>query len=203
VGEPDDRETRAELAAILKSAERKKKLYALARGFAHGAMSADDLMNTACVKLLSGKTPWRRSTHPDLVGHLGSVMATIADHDHKSAYTRRQRLRRDPAEEERAKDDRAGAEEQLLDVEAERRKGRRLVRWLGALREERKDDSEVTTLVDCFEKGAVTAAEQVDETGWPIERVRRVRRRLFETAEKIMDQSPDSSGPYAAPGAAS
>ena len=160
-------------------------------------------MNTACVKLLSGKTPWRRSTHPDLVRHLGSVMFTIAHNDRTSAYVRRNRLRADPDDEDRARDDRAGAEEQLLDHEAERRKEKRLGRWLGGLREDRRDDPESTALIDCFESGVLTPAEQVKATGWPIERVRRVRERLFARAEIVSDASPDSSGPYAAPGAAS
>ena len=202
VGEPTIAETRAELTAILKDPERKKKLYGLAAGFARGSVSADDLFHTALVKLLSGKTPWRTSTHPDLVAHLGSVMFTITDHATKSADARRQRKFHTPEEEERVRDDGAGADVRLLDDEAERRMEQRLGRWLVALREDRADDPESLAMLDSFARGALAAAAQVDDLGWHIDDVRRVRRRLFDRAAIVMQNNPDDSGQYVARGAA-
>lgn len=203
MGEPDIAETRAELDAILKDPRRKEKLFALAVHFAHGAQDAQDLLHTACIKLLSGKTPWRRSTHPDLVAHLGSVMYTTADHGRTSADARRQRKFHTPEEETRVRDTRAGADEQLLDDEAERRMEQRLGRWLVALRRDRADDSQSMTLLDSFERGVTEAAKQVDDLGWHIDDVRRVRRRLFDRAAIVMRENPDDSGQYIARGAES
>lgn len=203
MGEPTEAETRAELTAILKDAERKKKVYAFATKFARGSTTADDLFQTACVKLLSGKTPWRRSTHADLVAHLGSVMYTTADHARTSADARRQRKFHTPEEETGVADERAGAQEQLLDDEAERRMEQKLGRWLVALRKDRAGDGEAMTLLDSFERGVLEAAKQVDDTGWPIDDVRRVRRRLFDRAAVVMQTHPDDSGQYVARGAES
>jgi len=203
VGEPDIAETRAELKAILLDRDRKKKLFAHAAKFARGALTADDLVNTACVKLLSGKTPWRRSTHPDLVAHLGSVMYTITNHATSSADARRQRKFHTPEEETRVPDTRDGADVQLLDDEAERRMEQRLGRWLVALRKDRADDGECQSMLDSFERGVTEAAKQVDDLGWPIDDVRRVRRRLFERAEIVARDNPDDSDQYVARGAGS
>jgi hypothetical protein len=202
VGEPDIAETRAELKAILLDKGRKEKLFAHAARFARGSETPDDLLNTACIKLLSGTTPWRRSTHPDLVAHLGSVMFTIANHAKTSADARRQRKFHTPEEETRVPDTRDGADVQLLDDEAERRMEQRLGRWLVALRKDRADDSECQALLDSFERGVTEAAKQVDDLGWDIDDVRRVRRRLFERAETVMRENPDDSGQYVARGAA-
>jgi len=203
VGDTDIHETRAELGAILRDADRKKRLYLLAKRFARGNETPDDVIGTVCVKLLSGKTPWRRDEHPDLLDHLGSVMSATASNLLTSADARRQRKFHTPEEETRVPDRRAGAEEQLLDDEAERRMEQRLGRWLVALRKDRADDGEAMTLLDAFERGALAAADQVADTGWDIEDVRRVRRRLFDRAEIVMKGHPDDSGQYVARGAES
>ena len=135
--------------------------------------------------------------------HLGSVIFTIADNARTSAYARRQKPFREPEDEEAIEDDRAGAEEQLLDDEAERRTVKRLGKWMGVLRRDRAGDEEGTALLDWFERNVLTAAEQVTATGWAIEKVRRVRRRIFDRAEIVMRDNPDESGDHAARGAAS
>jgi len=203
VGDTDIHETRAELGAILRDADRKKRLYLLAKRFARGNETPDDVIGTVCVKLLSGKTPWRRDEHPDLLDHLGSVMSATASNLLTSADARRQRKFHTPEEETRVPDRRAGAEEQLLDDEAERRMEQRLGRWLVALRKDRADDGEAMTLLDAFERGVIDAADQVADTGWDIEDVRRVRRRLFDRAAIVMQTHPDDSGRYIARGAES
>ena len=203
MGDTDIHATRAELGAILRDADRKKRLYLLAKRFARGNETPDDVIGTVCVKLLSGKTPWRRDEHPDLLDHLGSVMSATASNLLTSADARRQRKFHTPEEETRVPDRRAGAEEQLLDDEAERRMEQRLGRWLVALRKDRADDGEAMTLLDAFERGALAAADQVADTGWDIEDVRRVRRRLFDRAEIVMKGHPDDSGQYVARGAES
>jgi hypothetical protein len=123
-------------------------------------------------------------------------MTATASNSARSADARRQRHFHADGEEERVRDDRDGAEQQLLDDEAERRAARKLGRWIGALRVDRKDDRESTRLIDCFEDGQLTAAEQVTATGWPIGDVRRVRKRLFDRAEIVMKGNPDDSGPF-------
>ncbi len=203
MGDPDIHATRAELAAILRDAGRKKSLFLLAKRFARGNETPDDLINSACVKLLSGKTPWRRSVHADLVEHLGSVMSANASNARTSADARRERKFHTPEEETRVPDDRAGAEEQLLDDEAERRLEQRLGRWLVALRRDRADDGEAMTLLDSFERGVTEAAAQVVDTGWSIDDVRRVRRRIFDRAEIVLKSNPDDSDQYLARGAES
>ena len=203
MGDTDIHETRAELGAILEDAARKKRLYLLAKRFARGGETPDDVIGTLCVKLLSGKTPWRRDEHPDLLDHLGSVMSATASNLLTSADARRQRKFHTPEEETRVRDGRAGAEEQLLDDEAERRMEQRLGRWLVALRKDRADDGESMTLLDSFERGVLAAADQVADTGWHIDDVRRVRRRLFDRAAIVMQTHPDDSGRYIARGAES
>jgi DNA-directed RNA polymerase specialized sigma24 family protein len=201
VGEPTIAETRAELGELLKDRDRKKKLYALAAGFARGSQTADDLVNTAVMKLLSGATPWRTSKHPDLVAHLGSVMFTVADHVRTSADARRQRKFHTPEEEDGVRDDRAGAQEQLLDDEAERRTVQKLGRWMRTLREHSADDRESLGVLDCFARDILKPAAQATELGWRIEDLRRVRKRLLERAETVMRDHPDDSGQYVARGA--
>ena len=203
MGDPGIDATRAELKAILADKGRMRSLVLLATRFARGNDTPDDLINTACVKVLSGATPWRRDVHPDLVEHLGSVMSANASNTRTSADARRQRKFHTPEEETRVRDDRAGAEEQLLDDEAERRMEQRLGRWLVALRRDRVDDGESMTLLDSFERGVTEAAKQVDDLGWHIDDVRRVRRRLFDRAAIVMRDNPDDSGQYIARGAES
>ena len=198
--DPDLHETQAELRAILRDPGRKKSLFLLAKRFARAGQTPDDLIDTACVKLLSGATPWRRDKHDDLLEHLGSVMSAVASNTRTSADARRQRKFRDEEEEERVRDDRAGAEEQLLGDEEERLTAQRLGRWMGALREDRAGDAECSALLDCFERGVLTAAAQVTATRWPIEDVRRVRRRLFDRAEIVMQANLDDGGEHPARG---
>jgi hypothetical protein len=79
----------------------------------------------------------------------------------------------------------------------------RLGRWLVALRKDRVDDGESMTLLDSFERGVLAAADQVADTGWHIDDVRRVRRRLFDRPAIVMQTHPDDSGQYVARGAES
>ncbi len=203
MGDPDIRETRAELSAILRDPSRMRRLVLCATRLARRSDTANDVINSACLKLLSGATPWRREVHADLVDHLCSVMSANTSNALTSADARRQRKFHTPEEETRVPDTRDGADVQLLDDEAERRMEQRLGRWLVALREDRADDRECQSMLDSFERGVTEAAKQVDDLGWHIDDVRRVRRRLFERAEIVARDNPDDSDQYVARGAGS
>ncbi|HEY1696864.1 MAG TPA: hypothetical protein VGG39_32115 [Polyangiaceae bacterium] len=200
MGEPDDRETRAALQAILADPDQKKRLFKAAASFGKGTTDPSALMSEACVKLLSGRTPWRRSTHPELLDHLGSVMFTIVDHMRTSAHARRVVLFDEADGDEQVPDGGGGAPGAEYDAEDERRMVHRLGRWMRKLREDRADDRDALAMLDAFEAGAVTAAEQVPHLRWSIERVRRVRRRLFDRADLVAKGDPDGGGPRSAGG---
>ena len=192
---------RAELGAIMKDADRLKHLYALGQRFARDPAKVDDLVQTACLKVLAGDRPWHREERADLVDHLGAVMWSTSDHDRRSADARRQQLHDGPDDEARVRDARGDAETRNLEEAVDRRVERKLGRWLGGLRKDRAKDAECLRLLECFEKGMLKAPQQVAETGWPLADVRRVRRRLFDRAEVVMRTQPDDSGAYDAQGA--
>lgn len=181
---------RAELQAVLSTADRLKKLYAFAMKFGRTKERADELVNTACVKVLGGDRVWNREEYPDFVDFLGSAMYSTSGHQRNSADNRRQQLHDDPDAEDDVRDPSDDAKE------ADARIERKLVRWLGALRKDRAKDPECLRLIDAFEAGVLRAAKQVDDTGWKIADVRRVRRRLFDRAAVVMRTTPDDSGAY-------
>jgi hypothetical protein len=190
VGIADAAAVRAELQAVLASADRRKKLYDYAMRFGRTKERADELVNTACVKALGGDRKWNREEYPDLVDFLGSAMFSTRGHDLERADNRRQQLHDGPDDEDRVRD--ASGDEK----EADERTERKLVRWLGALRKDRANDKECLRLLESFEKGCLKAAKQAEETGWKVPVVRRVRRRLFDRAEVVMRTTPDDSGAY-------
>jgi hypothetical protein len=198
VGAADIASVCAELNAILQNEGRKKSLYALATRFARGTQGADDLIQTACEKLLGGDRQWNREEYPHLLDQLGSIMSSTSDHQRNSADARRTKLHDGPDDEERVRDARGDAETRNVEEAAERRIEQRLDRWIKALRKDRVDDPESLQLLDCFEKGIRKAARQREDTGWSIEDVRRVRRRLFRRADVVMRTVPDDSGAYPA-----
>jgi len=187
---------RAELKAILVSEPRRRKLYALALRFGRTPDRADELVNTACTKVLGGDRPWNPETYPDLVDHLGGCMSSIEYDDRTRADARRQRLHADPDDESRVRDDRGDAETRNLEAAEDGRAERKLARWLRALRADRAQDPEGLRLLVCFERGMLKAPEQVADTGWKLPDVRRVRRRLFDRAEIVMRTEADDSGAY-------
>jgi hypothetical protein len=196
VGIADARTVRAALTALLADRNGKNKVYALALRFGRTKERADELLQTACVKLLSGKRTWDPEQTPDLADAVGGVMASLSSHEYTAA-PRLEKLQDDPDVELHAPDRGGDAETRNLQESAERRVERRLERWMGSLRADRAGDAEALRLLDCFSRGVVKAAEQVAETGWRLNDVRRVRRRVFDRAEIVMQRHPDDSGAFA------
>jgi hypothetical protein len=193
----DSATIRAALSALLADADQRRRVYALAVR-AGRAERASDLVNAACVKLLAGERAWDRDESPDLVSHLGGIMASLASNERTGGAARRMQLHGDPDSEERAPDGRGDAESRNLEEARERRVEQRLERWLAALRTDRGSDPQSLRLIDCFERGVLKAADQVRDTGWQLADVRRVRRRLFDRAALVMRAHPDDSGTFAA-----
>jgi len=198
VGAAGTQSVRAELEALLRDAARGKDLFRVARTFARDDDGAQELINSACVKLLSGERARNRDEYPDLVKQLGSIMMSLRSNARTSADARYQRLHDGPDDEERAPD--AGGDAQTRNLQAARdeRTELKLRYWMRALRADRVSDPQSLRLLDCFEAGILRAADQQKETGWPIRDVRRVRRRLFDRAEIVMRTHPDDSGKFAA-----
>jgi hypothetical protein len=181
---------RAELEAIMTSADRHNHLFAIGLRLARDPAKVDDLVQTACLKVLTGDRPWDIEERPDLVHHLGAVMWSTSDHDRNRADNRRQKLHDDPDDEALVRDPRGD------DKAADERIERKLGRWMGALRKDRAKDEECLRLLDSFETGCLKVAQQREDTGWSLADVRRVRRRLFDRAAIIMRTHPDDSGAY-------
>ncbi len=179
----------------MENAERRKAAYVHAYRHARDPSKVDDLLQTACMKVLAGDWPWDREKRADLVEHLSFVMWSLGDRHRKSADARRMKLHDAPEDEDRLRD--ASADDRDADSHLERK----LTRWMGGLRKDRANDPQCLRLLDSFESGFLRVEEQRVDTGWKLEDVRRVRRRLFDRAAIVMRTTPDDSGAYDVQGA--
>jgi hypothetical protein len=190
---------REELGALLADRRAHQRLLAVALRVARAPADAEDLIQTACEKLLSGERARNRDEYPELVAQLGSIMSSEGSHAGASADARHQRLHADPDDEGRAPDERGDAETRNLREAADQRTERKLAYRFHGLRAACAGDPQCLRLVDCFEAKQITAAAQQTATGWPLADVRRVRRRVFYRAEQVRREQPDDSGRFAVP----
>jgi hypothetical protein len=198
VAAAETQSVRAELEAILTDAHRSKDLFRVARTFVRDDDGAQELINSACVKILAGERARNREEYPDLVKQLGSIMMSLHSNTKTSADARYQRLHDGLDDELRVPDTSGSAETLNLQQATDQRTAGKLRYYLRALREDRAKDPQSLRLLDCFEENILRAKDQQEKTGWPIKEVRRVRRRLFDRAEIVMRTHPDDSGKFAA-----